>query len=157
MLLNDIAVAHRALPAGGFESREPRSRTRETILSRTRLLLRDRPLDSVCMEDVAQAAGLSRRTIYNQFDDLETLFRACYEQLIGELARSVRAEIPFADDPQTALSRFGAMAARLFSAERYAELARQIVRVGHGFRGERPCYTPNSASSPAARSVNPAR
>lgn len=127
MLLDTIAVAHREPPPGSFE---PRSRTRDIILSSTRWLLRDRPLDAVCMEDVAQAAGLSRRTIYNQFDDLETLFRACYEQLIGELSRSVRAEMPEADDPQAALALFGGAVARLFSDERYADLVRQIVRVG---------------------------
>jgi AcrR family transcriptional regulator len=127
MLLDTIALAHRELPPADFE---PRSRTRDTILSSTRWLLRDRPLDAVGMEDVAQAAGLSRRTIYNQFDDLETLFRACYEQLIGELSRSVCAEIPEADDPQAALGLFGGAVARLFSDERYADLVRQIVRVG---------------------------
>ena len=130
MLLNNLAVAHRAIPPGSFEPREPRSRTREVILSSTRELLRDRPLDALCMEEVARAAGLSRRTIYNQFDDLETLFRACYEQLINELSRSVRAEIPDADDPPTALRLFGRAVARLFSDERYADLVRQIVRVG---------------------------
>lgn len=130
MLLDTITVAHRPLPPGSFEPREPRSRTRDIILSSTRWLLRDRPLDGVCMEDVAQAAGLSRRTIYNQFDDLETLFRACFEQLISELSRLVRAEIPEADDPQAALGLFGGAVARLFSDERYADLVRQIVRVG---------------------------
>ena len=135
MLLDNITTARRALPPGSFE---PRSRTREIILSSTRWLLRDRPLDGVCMEDVAQAAGLSRRTIYNQFDDLETLFRACYEQLIGQLSRSVRAEIPDAGDPQTALARFGVTVAELFCDPRYGDLIRQIVRVGdaHGWLDE---------------------
>jgi AcrR family transcriptional regulator len=127
VLLDNIRTACRELPPSAFE---PRSRTRDIILSSTRWLLRDRPLDAVCMEDVAQAAGLSRRTIYNQFDDLETLFRACYEQLINELSRALRAEIPQAGDPQTALSLFGGAVARLFSDGRYADLVRQIVRVG---------------------------
>lgn len=127
MLLNEITAPRRELRPRAFE---PRSRTRDIILSRTRWLLRDRPLDGVCMEDVAQAAGLSRRTIYNQFDGLETLFRTCYEQLINELSRIVRPDIPETDDPETALTRFGAAAARLFSDERYADLVRQVMRVG---------------------------
>lgn len=108
----------------------PRSRTRDVILSETRSLLRFRPMNSLSMEDVARAAGISRRTIYNQFDGFEALFRTCFEQLVAELSRSVQTDIPPSADPEAGLALLGVHAARLFSDERYADLARQILRVG---------------------------
>lgn len=109
----------------------PCARTRENILSKTRWLLRHRPTDRLRMEDVARTAGVSRRTIYNQFDGYEALLHACFEQLVAELSRNVQIDIPSTADPETGLSLLGIHAAHLFSDERYADVVRHIVRLGN--------------------------
>jgi len=106
---------------------EPRSRTRERIMSSLRLLLRDRPFEAVTVEELAPACGLARRTIYNQFNDLEEIYRACVEQMVPELARDLHLDVPLADDPQAALEQLAASAVRLFRDERYIDVCRQML------------------------------
>jgi TetR/AcrR family transcriptional repressor of mexJK operon len=44
-----------------------------------------RGYDGTSMDMIAEAASVSRQTIYNQFESKETLFRALVDDLVGEL------------------------------------------------------------------------
>lgn len=127
MLLDSVDRANGASQSALVDAR---SSTREAILASVRRLLRDRPLDALSMEGVAQAAGVSRRTVYNKFDNLDELFRSCCEQLVARLAADVPAQIPDNDNPETGLLQFGADAARLFADDRYTDLMRELMRAG---------------------------
>src|SRR5688572_1846340 len=49
---------------------------RTTLLDAARELLRDRPWNEVTMAQVAQAAGVSRQTLYNEFGSREEFAQA---------------------------------------------------------------------------------
>src|ERR687894_26951 len=49
---------------------------RETLLDGARTLLADRPWSSVTMSDVAEVAGVSRQTLYNEFGSRDEFARA---------------------------------------------------------------------------------
>ena len=118
----------RTEPPRGPRAFEPRSRTRETILASLRRLLRERPLESLRMDDLANACGLSRRTIYNQFTDLDEAHRVCFEQLIQEVARDARFEVPIILDPKTSIALLAISGVRVFRDERYVDIRRQVLR-----------------------------
>ena len=103
-------------------------RSRGAILAAARALYRDRPADAVSMEMIAMRAGLTRRTVYNQFVDAAELYRATREELIfevvGLLPLGVAAELP----PRAALRSYCSLVAQAFADPRYIELVGSIVR-----------------------------
>lgn len=52
------------------------ARNRAAILDAARKLLRERPIDQICMDAVAEAAGVGKGTLYRRFADRASLCRA---------------------------------------------------------------------------------
>lgn len=125
-------MAMRWVPAAAPASFRPQRphRSRAAILAAARSLYRDRPADTVSMEMIALRAGLTRRTVYNQFADAAELYRATREALIlevvGMLPPGLASDLP----PRAALRSYCGLVAQAFLDPRYVELAGSIVRDG---------------------------
>lgn len=107
-----------------------RRNSRAAILTVTRTLLRDCSYSELSMETVAQAAGLTRRTVYNQFVSKDDLYRASREVLLTELAAMVDPIIPADSNPTTALTRFAHRTVAALTDQRHLELLISVVRDG---------------------------
>ncbi len=105
-------------------------RSRNAILIAARALFRDRPAESVSVEMIAARAGVTRRTVYNQFAGAGELYRATREALVMEVAAllplGVAADLP----PRAALRSYCCLVAQAFADPRYAELTTSVVRDG---------------------------
>jgi AcrR family transcriptional regulator len=95
--------------AGGAARRSSRAASRrllrDSLLNGARELLRERPWAQITMADVAQAAGVSRQTLYKEFGTRE---RFAQEFVIREGARFLegveRAVEQNLDDPHAAVA-----------------------------------------------------
>ena len=77
---------HDTIPIGAGEALAPASiPPRQALIDAARAELRTRSPAQVTMQDVADRAGLSRRTLYNQFADRDCLFDAVVQELVGRI------------------------------------------------------------------------
>lgn len=104
---------------------------RAVILEVVRGLLRERGVDGLSMERVAQEAGYTRRTIYNHFASIAELFEISRKTLIAELTPLVPTMIAPQLPRHVALSRFAAQASRVFADDRHLDLMLSVVRDRH--------------------------
>lgn len=86
------------------------------------------------MNDIADEAGISRRTLYRQFDDRPALVAEILDRRLSELHASVVAHLATYDDIETAL-----IEGSLFSVEagESDDLVAEIVRHEHAGTPER--------------------
>lgn len=86
------------------------------------------------MNDIADEAGISRRTLYRQFDDRPALVAEILDRRLSELHASVVAHLATYDDIETAL-----IEGSLFSVEagESDDLVTEIVRHEHAGTPER--------------------
>jgi AcrR family transcriptional regulator len=56
--------------------RKDAQRNRQRILEAAKRLLRDRPIQQICMDELAQTAGVGKGTLYRRFEDRASLCRA---------------------------------------------------------------------------------
>jgi AcrR family transcriptional regulator len=61
------------------------SQKKSAIIRAASDLFASRGYDGTSMDMIAEAAGVSRQTIYNQFENKDALFRALAAELVGEL------------------------------------------------------------------------
>jgi AcrR family transcriptional regulator len=66
--------------------RLPREVRRAQLISAAAATFRDRGFDKTSMEEIAQAAGVSRLIVYRNFESKEDLYRQVLRQLIADLA-----------------------------------------------------------------------
>ena len=94
------------------------------------------------MNDIADEAGISRRTLYRQFDDRPALVAEILERRLSELHASVLAHLATYDDIQEAL-----VEGSLFSVEagESDDLVSEIVRHEHAGTPERFLLRVNEA------------
>lgn len=97
---------------------------RTTVLEAVITELEDKAVDDVSMSDVAEAAGISLRTLYRYFPDRSALLQAAGEHLYGSLG------VPFAIGGPQDISASLLDAARRLSAR--PELTRALVRTTAG-------------------------
>ena len=67
-----------------------RGGSREAIIEAAERLFLERGFGSVSMDELAGAAGVARRTLYNQFASKEEIFR----EMLLRVASSARARFP---------------------------------------------------------------
>ncbi len=91
---------------------ERSARTETRILQAALGVFADRGPDAPKIEDFAEAAGVSRGTFYNHFDDVDQLLAATSEWMTRELIDSVEAALDGLEGPAL---RFG-VGLRLFFA-----------------------------------------
>jgi len=69
-----------------MESPSPhRGASREAIISAAERLILERGFDGVSMDDLAEEAGVARRTLYNQFAGKEDILREMLSRLSGQI------------------------------------------------------------------------
>jgi AcrR family transcriptional regulator len=108
----------------------PRGRrhNRATILEVTRRLLQRKGLAQISMEEIAAEAGLSRRTIYNHFENTSQLFELAYMELVVQLAPLVPLSISDKMPLDLALAKYCRQASRLFTDARHRQLQLSLMR-----------------------------
>ncbi len=72
----------------GIVPKVPRGGSREAIVEAASRLFLERGFGSVSMDELAEAAGLARRTLYNQFISKEEIFREMLLKVSGHLEDS---------------------------------------------------------------------
>src|SRR5580700_9751440 len=65
-----------------------RGGSREAIVEAAQRLFLERGFGSVSMDELAEAAGVARRTLYNQFASKEEIFREMLLRVSGQLERA---------------------------------------------------------------------
>lgn len=81
-------------------SNEERSRlTQDKLLSAARRLFDERGYAGTAIDDIAQAAGVTRGAVYHHFGGKERLFRAVIEEIQDELADHFDRNADKYDDP----------------------------------------------------------
>lgn len=97
---------------------------RATILETVIAEMESRPVDDLSMGDVAEAAGISLRTLYRYFPDRHALLSAAGQHVVDSL------NLPIAIDGPDAISASFLDAARRFSTR--PQLARALVQTAAG-------------------------
>jgi TetR/AcrR family transcriptional repressor of mexJK operon len=88
-------VGRAARPGRADDPRVVRSRAAAVEAARTVFL--DKGFAGATMEEIAAAAGLTKRTLYNLYDDKDALFRCIIGDVIayaGQFARGLREDFP---------------------------------------------------------------
>src|SRR5689334_20470079 len=67
-----------------------RGESREVIIAGAEKLILERGYGAVSMDDLASAAGVARRTLYNQFASKEDIFR----EMLARLSRQLEHALP---------------------------------------------------------------
>lgn len=110
-------------PAGSLRERQA-EQIRTTVLETVVRELESRPVDDLSMGDVAEAAGISLRTLYRYFPDRPSLLSAAGQHVVGSL------NLPVEIDGPAAISASFLQAASRFSAR--PQLARALVQTTAG-------------------------
>ena len=71
-----------------------KERTREEILAVAERFYSEKPAKEILLEDIAEAAFVSRTTIYNYFENKNAVFFAVGNKVIKELNEKVVATLP---------------------------------------------------------------
>ena len=117
-----LAITEHDRPAGTIRTAAP-SPTRQRILAAARLLLRDGSYRGFSMDQLARGCGLSRQTLYNQFADRDSVYRASRTQLLLAVEPCLpRAPGPFEKAVRLEALVEGALAA--FAMPEHVELGR---------------------------------
>src|SRR5579872_5630953 len=66
-----------------------RAGSREAIVEAAERLFLQRGFGAVSMDDLAEAAGVARRTLYNQFASKEEIFREMLARVSGQLEHAL--------------------------------------------------------------------
>src|SRR5437764_10360812 len=83
------------LPSGKSGLRErKKQRTRQLIAETARRLFKERGFDGVTVDDVARAADVARKTVFNYFPTKEDLFYSGFEAFQERLLSAVRHREP---------------------------------------------------------------
>lgn len=122
-----------AIPMPRSRARRLPVHSRKAILDATRELLRDVSFAELDLQSVARLAGTTRRTIHNQFECKDDLYRASREELVFELARHVVDEIPERMEPVDGMRFLAAAAHDVLAHPVNQELNASIIRDGRRF------------------------
>jgi TetR/AcrR family transcriptional repressor of mexJK operon len=118
----------------GIDPRVVRSRA-AVLEAATTLFLRN-GYSATTMDDIAETAGVSKRTVYNNFTDKEALFREVVMAATGiaeESGADVAAELADPDDLPTALFALAHRLAVAATNPRVVRLRRLLIGEAHRF------------------------
>jgi AcrR family transcriptional regulator len=133
-------------PSQGADLRErKKQRTRQLIAETARRLFKERGFDAVTVDDVARAADVARKTVFNYFPTKEDLFYSGFEAFQERLLSAVRNREP-GESIVGAFSRFLVESRGLLTAgdpgaiERLYEVNRLIAESPALLARERQIY-----------------
>lgn len=72
-------------------------RARDALMAATRRLVSERPVSEISLTEIAEAAGVSRPTVYNLFKDTPTLVAETAVDDMASIFAGIQAELPDKD------------------------------------------------------------
>lgn len=104
-----------------------RSGSREAIVAAAGRLFLERGFGSVSMDELAEAAGVARRTLYNQFPGKEEIFREMLVRVSGQLEGAFPPGIETRGDVQDVLRLIARAILGLHQQPGYLGFLRMLV------------------------------
>jgi TetR/AcrR family transcriptional regulator of autoinduction and epiphytic fitness len=104
-----------------------RNGSQEAIVSAAERLFLERGFGSVSMDDLASAAGVARRTLYNQFASKEEIFREMLLRVAGQLEHAFPPGIETQGDVEDVLRLVARMILALHKHPEYLGFLRMVV------------------------------
>ena len=101
-------------------------------------LFTDKPFEDVTLDDVAERAGVTKRTVLRRFESKDRLFLTAMDHAVDEMVRQ-REAAPVGDVPGAVANvvehyeRWGTNRLRLLSQEDRIELVAEHVRGGRAY------------------------
>jgi len=113
--------------SNGVIPKVPRGGSREAIVEAASRLFLQRGFGSVSMDELAEAAGLARRTLYNQFTSKEEIFREMLLRVSGHLEDAFPPGIETQGDVEEVLRLVARMIMELHRRPEYLGFLRMVV------------------------------
>ena len=113
--------------SNGMAAKVPRGGSREAIVEAASRLFLERGFGSVSMDELAGAAGLARRTLYNQFTSKEEIFREMLLKVSGHLEDAFPPGIETQGDVNEVLRLVARMIMELHRRPEYLGFLRMVV------------------------------
>ena len=108
-------------------SKPRRNGSREAIVEAAERLFLERGFGSVSMDELAEAASLARRTLYNQFASKEEIFREMLFRVSGQLEDAFPPGIETQGDVEDVLRMIARMILELHKRPEYLGFLRMVV------------------------------
>src|SRR5271165_6729138 len=105
----------------------PRGGSREAIVDAAERLFLERGFGSVTMDELAEAAGVARRTLYNQFASKEEIFREMLLRVSGQLEDAFPPGIETRGEVEDVLRLIARMILGLHKNPEYLGFLRMVV------------------------------
>lgn len=118
------------MDARSFSDTDPKSRrggSREAIVQAAQRLFLQRGFGSVSMDELADAAGVARRTLYNQFARKEEIFREMLLRVSGQLEDALPTGIETQGDVEEVLRVVAGIILDLHKNPEYLGFLRMVV------------------------------
>jgi TetR/AcrR family transcriptional regulator, regulator of autoinduction and epiphytic fitness len=104
-----------------------RNGSREAIVAAAEQLFLGRGFGAVSMDDLAEAAGLARRTLYNQFASKEEIFREMLARLSSQLEQAFPPGMETKGDVEDVLRLVGQQILELHKYPQYLGFLRMVA------------------------------
>ena len=104
-----------------------RGESREAIVAAAERLFLERGFGSVSMDELAETAGVARRTLYNQFASKEEIFREMLLRVSGQLEHAFPPGIETRGDVEDVLRLIARMILGLHEHREYRGFLRMVV------------------------------
>ncbi|MBV8088474.1 MAG: TetR/AcrR family transcriptional regulator [Alphaproteobacteria bacterium] len=111
----------------GIAPRTARGGSREAIVAAAADLFLSHGFGEVSMDELAEAAGLARRTLYNQFASKEEIFREMLLRVSGELENAFPPGIETQGDVEEVLRLIARMILDLHARPEYLGFLRMVA------------------------------
>ena len=108
-------------------SKARRVDSRSAIIDAAERLFLDRGFGSVSMDELAEVAGVARRTLYNQFSSKEEIFREMLLRVSGQLERAFPPGIETQGNVEEVLRLIARMILNLHENPGYLGFLRMVV------------------------------
>ena len=113
--------------------RPRRNTSRDAIIQAAQRLFLESGFGGVNMDDLAEAAGVSRRTLYNQFATKEDIFREMLARQWARLDRTALPPLETGGDVEDVLLQVSRALARVLCHPDYIALVRMVVAESRQF------------------------
>src|SRR5579884_3692558 len=101
--------------------------SRDLIVDAAERLFLERGFGAVSMDELAAAAGVARRTLYNQFASKEDIFREMLQRVSGQLEHAFPPGIETQGDVEAVLRLVARMILKLHKNQEYLGFLRMVV------------------------------